>query len=807
MKRTVLTRGSAVMLILMAAFGLTGCTKANRQPAIPLSELMSMMNQSVDHAQNDLISAVDWTAFNGQIWSCGYQKGGTSDPEKMETWITCANTDGSQATATQLTFEPDAALLEKKAQLAGEDPKRTYYLVLALHSILPGSAETPRLILQEQLLAVDTEKNTTVAAQQYTLCSLSADGSPRRDALLQWPQDLNSQAISYDRLSPLEYFLADDGSLWVNLQGDTSDGDTVAGCYLRFDASGACTARLELPDKYRTYNSENSMQLMPDGDLLLFAHSTDGGHSLFIIHAPTKEKPTLSGPLPLQTTSNTLNGFITALSGTPGEEVFIHTDKGVIQCDLSTGTSTVLLEWDIYGVLLNQDVTRAMFFYPKNATTQFLRIGAKSGTSILSVIDEEALAQLPTITVALPHNSDIGLNFKTLIHAYNAAGNDHYIKAVDFSPSAAQAAGFSSSKEMLNQAIIDNTAPDILLLNGVEVANYVRKGLFVDLYPYMDADPDLNRSDFVPSILTACEYNGQLPTVAARYSLLTAVGDTNVVGDKMGLTWNAYNDLLATYPQAVPIFNYSRDAILNSLLKAGGSKFIDTESGRAYLDTPAFVQLLEVSAGYPVQGSLWNEDGTPLNPKEPLTTRQALLNLAVISSFRQILEQEYIFDGQVTFVGFPNDDNTNGALITPIAHAGITSTCQNPDAAWDFLRTMLLPAYQNNLQQLGFPLRLDSLQALAQASMQWEETAATPAYLPSVLPEEQMEYWQQGLTQEQIDQVMALISSSTILSSYDGTISSVVREEASAFYSGARTAEEAAAIMQNRVQTYLDEQG
>ena len=56
-------------------------------------------------------------------------------------------------------------------------------------------------------------------------------------------------------------------------------------------------------------------------------------------------------------------------------------------------------------------------------------------------------------------------------------------------------------------------------------------------------------------------------------------------------------------------------------------------------------------------------------------------------------------------------------------------------------------------------------------------------------------------------QVTALIEAASQLYQYDGAVAEILWEEADYFYNGARTAAEAAALMQNRVQTYLDEQG
>lgn len=55
--------------------------------------------------------------------------------------------------------------------------------------------------------------------------------------------------------------------------------------------------------------------------------------------------------------------------------------------------------------------------------------------------------------------------------------------------------------------------------------------------------------------------------------------------------------------------------------------------------------------------------------------------------------------------------------------------------------------------------------------------------------------------------LLALFKSIDVLYQYDSTIAAILWEEADYFYNGVRTAEEAAALIQSCVQTYLAEQG
>ena len=158
-----------------------------------------------------------------------------------------------------------------------------------------------------------------------------------------------------------------------------------------------------------------------------------------------------------------------------------------------------------------------------------------------------------------------------------------------------------------------------------------------------------------------------------------------------------------------------------------------------------------------------------------------------------------------------------GGAIQIAESLGITASCKDPEAAWAFVRMLLLSTYQDTLKN-RFPLRQDSLDACLEASMQRREQPGIPIYLfatlyangntgENALSDAAQEYWTRGASAEDVKQIRELIYSAESLSWFDPTITGIMLEEADYFYNGVRSAEEAAALMQSRVQTYLAEQG
>ena len=384
---------------------------------------------------------------------------------------------------------------------------------------------------------------------------------------------------------------------------------------------------------------------------------------------------------------------------------------------------------------------------------------------------------------------------------FNAAQDVIFVDVLDYSDSAAAAAGFASGTEMLQRALVQGEQIDIIVVPNNFSGGLLDPALFLDLYPLIDADSELSRDDFISGVLTACENGDTLPTIVPQYNLLTAVGSAAKLGDTPGWDWAQYDALTAGVP--TPLYGFDRATVLHYMVQMGGKSLLDYDAAAAHLDTPRFAQLLTRAKAYPESAAAYNAQ----DPKPQFTAGGSLAMIRFVTDFSHIRTDVYNFDGPIVYKGFPTDDGGTGSAFTAGLRLGITANCADADAAWQFVRQFLLPAYQDELQT-GFPLRRDSLQKRAAAAQQPLDYPGLPLYFAAdSLTEKQQEYWMRAITAEEAQQLVDLIEATGTLFRYDAAVLDIIGEESSAFFAGQTTAEAAAAIMQNRVQTYLDEQG
>ena len=392
--------------------------------------------------------------------------------------------------------------------------------------------------------------------------------------------------------------------------------------------------------------------------------------------------------------------------------------------------------------------------------------------------------------------------------AFNESNPSVRAEVVTYTTEAAAQKGAADSITLLERELLTGKGPDVLVTGAGQTMLHLNgKGIFVDLYPLLDADPALSREDFAAGPLSAGEWNGALYSVIPEYGLLSVVGNAEKLGNTAGWTWDEFYQ--CTQYAELPFWGLGRDILLHYFLQAGGSRFIDYAAETAHFDSPEFIRLLEDMAKYPETMPLYTES----DQKERFISGASLVSVC-FPSFGNVRGDIYTFNGPVVYKGFPTDEGYGGLLL-PTMQLSICSSTENADASWTFISYFLRPDYQSGIY-LGLPLRRDALAAMAQKAQQpyMDEdpddgmTYCIPHYLDQATTNQAMiDYWSHGVTPQEAAQILEAAENTDTVFHYNSTVYDIVMESAAAFFAGQSTAEEAAALIQSRVQTYLAEQG
>jgi len=436
-----------------------------------------------------------------------------------------------------------------------------------------------------------------------------------------------------------------------------------------------------------------------------------------------------------------------------------------------------------------------------------------------SVVNTELITLTRTSRAELPEREIITLggswfsgDIRTQIIEFNRTSQTHQIQVRDYSI-------YNTSDDwrrgnlrlMAEMAVGDG--PDIVW--GWHDGAQTGRGMFADLYAFIDADPVLNRSDFFPNILAAMEAaDGTLPMIANSFSIETMVGMTDAVGHIQSWTTADMLALLEETDDANMEYIMGQwltgESFLTTVLMFSGQEYINWDERQANLNTDAFIQLLEIAARLPEQR---DEDGNFrwedfVSDYTRMRRGEQLLLTTGIWTPSRYGELGAALDGEFTVLGMPTQEG-GAHVIHPGQNFGISAASDHQDAAWAFVRQFFLPDARVDW---SIPLRIDLYDEAVAEAMEpfgvWidEDGNEWPSGGGSWSVDNYLTIEMAPMTEQEARELRALVESASLVGRFDEMVREMIQEELPAFLAGDRSAADTARILQNRIQTYLNEQ-
>ncbi len=400
---------------------------------------------------------------------------------------------------------------------------------------------------------------------------------------------------------------------------------------------------------------------------------------------------------------------------------------------------------------------------------------------------------------------------------FNRSHEDIRIKVVDYSESFDYESSDVDPFTKLSTEILTGSMPDLLCLDGLPYEQFAAKGLLEDLSPWLDQDGELKRTDFLPSVLKAQEFNGGLYQIASGFQVYTVIGASSVVGEEPGLSISQMQEALASMPEGCTLFgpSMSRDEMLVRCLYVDMDSYVNWSTGSCDFDNEDFCELLNFCSTFPARA-----DYNAGSDYGRAATGQQMLLEEYISSLEEMGYADQYFGGKITYVGFPTRTGSGSILVLNNAF-GMSATCSDKAAAWDFLRSFLTADYQRS--QYNLPLRHDVFDEQMADAMRieyemdengqprldenGEKIPISRGGMGTAGEDGEMfsfEFY--GLTREQADRFLAMLEIAQPFPSFNNTIFEMVQNEAAPFFAGERSAEDTAKLIQSKVSLYLAEQ-
>ncbi len=552
---------------------------------------------------------------------------------------------------------------------------------------------------------------------------------------------------------------------------------------------------------------------------------------------------------PLELPSRVSNYLWDAMASETYDLVYKST-VGLYGYDIASDTETELINW------INSDINSSnmndTYMTPDGIVYTLLRSYSGDGQTLqllkMTRVPDDEIVEKYMLTYGCIY---IDYNILEKIIAFNRTSEEYRITIREYSAYNSEENDWQGGVTQFNNDIISGKIPDIIqITEDLPVSNYAAKGLFADLYPFIENDPVFASDDLYQNILDAFSVGGKLYQIAPSFAVRTLAAKSSLVGEADGWTMDEMNAALAKLEPGTDPFGgeITRTEFLNALCAAVRDQFINRETGICSFSSPEFIKILEFTKTLPEKSiwetTNWDEVGEDfyLDMETRYRDDRALLYQMYLSSYTTFWEvQQGTFGERISLVGYPNE-NRLGATIYPTTPFAISSQSLCKEGAWAFISDYFADQKEqdaDNMYQFSIFRSVNAKlaeKALAYHDNYWYEQNQEDIIVEEVMPavptsvdgdmmvvpetipgteengEKTWSFWianQQinlGLmTEEAVARVDAFLESLTQCYQYDDAMMKIILEEASAYFSGQKSAEEIANLIQSRVSIYVAE--
>jgi len=474
--------------------------------------------------------------------------------------------------------------------------------------------------------------------------------------------------------------------------------------------------------------------------------------------------------------------------------VFYNQGTNLYGIAAETNETVHILNWLDSGVAADR-VSELVFISDERIIACMLMQADAAGsrkTELVYMI-KTPYTMLPEKTVLTLGTLRTGHIIEDAIIIFNRKSSSHRIHVIDYSIyniAEDTTAGY-------NRFITEITAgriPDIIDLTNMPFNNLVANNILVDLYPLLDIDPTLSRSDILDAVLREAETGDKLYRIIPGFSISTLIGHALILGNDPGWTMEEFTAIIEANPQAdIPLGSRLSDQyFLYHMFIHNIYEYVDYEAGTVNFNSYNFIELLKMAKIFTVDEQY--------NRYELILSDRQIMAGVSISDFNNYKFDRAIFKGNVVFKGFPTQ-NKNGHALVPHGSIAITKTCNEKDEAWNFIRTLLTESYQREHLYSCLPVNRavfeENIAAsmISQSNISLNYVAGYGEVKIPILP----------LSSSEAKMIEKLIDNTFIIPEHEH-MWNIIKECATDYFNDKLSIYDAVRIIQNRASIYMSEQ-
>ncbi|MBR2750737.1 MAG: extracellular solute-binding protein [Clostridiales bacterium] len=411
----------------------------------------------------------------------------------------------------------------------------------------------------------------------------------------------------------------------------------------------------------------------------------------------------------------------------------------------------------------------------------------------------------------IDYNKDPNRKSRIVIHDYSGEMAQQYLKAPE-----------KTTENYYNTLYLDmlsHSGPDILL-DFADCSQFNNEKVLVDLNTFIDGASGLQRDQYFDNIFRAFETNGKLFQIPLTFSVDGFLANKDVIGDRDGWTYDEFDSVFANLPDKMTVFELYADklTLLRDMLSKSLDEFVDFDQKKVSFNSESFKKLMEICKKYGNESM--PDDPIVFESSKPIGMGVDGIDEGKFDNDMIALEQislgsfeSYMFNsirrkGKVSFIGVPSDVK-KGLSADATSSFAIAAGSEYKEDAWDFIRFLFEEEMQTEMANsyYGFPIYRKALRSMAQNEIKTynEDKARFKEHPEEFYDVDGNDPYPLDMTEKDIDGFEKFLEQVTRSSGEDEVILNIIAEEMPAFFSGQRSAEDVSNIIQNKVNTIVNE--
>lgn len=504
----------------------------------------------------------------------------------------------------------------------------------------------------------------------------------------------------------------------------------------------------------------------------------------------------------------------------------------------SSGKATELFKWldvglseDMIGDICILDESSIILqVQEEHAGGYMITFGVVSLVPISSVFGE-GVTEVPILRIAVDTETNLYYSNVLKYAAKFIRSGGCRVEIVSY----ADTEGGLSANQKLAHDISKNNSPDIVLFGGgLSYEILADSGVFADLYQFIDKSETFGRDELLPCILKPFEdKNGELFRLVTEFDLMTMSGKKSFVGSSQGWSFGDFAKLNSKLSDEQYLFGVNSTAdmefdMLKTMLPLMLGEFIDYNSGEC--DFTGLREFLELCVNTKKGPNLYRDPSLTINDT-------MILHQATYTRVDEFLADRYMYfsDGEGVQVGYPTPDGkSNGTYVKPVTSLAIPKLSKNPELAWKLAEFIVEQKDERIKESIGITdfgvsdgyFRLQDFTCSRKGMEQWVEYAKRREYSFSVgnvtgrdwtilqIESKDIDSTNKKLpvggltarmTDADADAFMKLLETADSVYINDPTVTAIILEDASAYFAGTKTLDEAVKLIEDRITTKMAE--